>query len=176
MVVFCCKYGTPYGGTRDSEQLRRDTIWGYPEYGASNCVRHMVLNGFNSSSDFSRFHTVHGKSSNHLCASAVGVSSDSVFPSTITHWGVVGKCRQRRSVGGQGWRFGKHREASLIKKEYCRLSASPHSVQVTPPEPDPQLPREGRPIGAHPWDTGGQLVPGKQASIALRGRAFALET
>ena len=24
------------------------------------------------------------------------------------------------------------REASLIKKEYCRLSASPHSLQVTP--------------------------------------------
>ena len=42
---FAVKYGTPYGGIRDSEQLRRDTIWGYPEYGASNCVRHMVSPG-----------------------------------------------------------------------------------------------------------------------------------
>ena len=42
---FAVKYGVPYGGIRDSEQLRRDTIWGYPEYGASNCVRHMVSPG-----------------------------------------------------------------------------------------------------------------------------------
>ena len=34
-----------YGGIRDSEQLHRDTIWGYPEYRASNCVRHMVSPG-----------------------------------------------------------------------------------------------------------------------------------
>ena len=39
---FAVKYGVPYGGIRDSEQLRRDTIWGYPEYEASNCVHHMV--------------------------------------------------------------------------------------------------------------------------------------
>ena len=39
---FAVKYGMPYGGILDSEQLRRDTIWGYLEYGASNCVRHMV--------------------------------------------------------------------------------------------------------------------------------------
>ena len=45
MVVFAVKYETPYGGIPDSEQLRRDTIWGYPEYGASNCVRHMVSPG-----------------------------------------------------------------------------------------------------------------------------------
>ena len=42
---FAVKYETPYGGIWDSEQLRRDTIWGYPEYGASNCVRHMVSPG-----------------------------------------------------------------------------------------------------------------------------------
>ena len=42
---FALKYGTPYGGIRDSEQLRRDTIWGYPEQGASNCVRHIVSPG-----------------------------------------------------------------------------------------------------------------------------------
>ena len=35
----------PYGGIRDSEQLRRDTIWGYPEHGASNCMRHIVPPG-----------------------------------------------------------------------------------------------------------------------------------
>ena len=34
------------------------------------------------------------------------------------------------------------REASLIKKEYCRLSASPHSLQVTPSRARPYL--EGR--------------------------------
>ena len=51
-LFFAVKYETPYGGIRDSEQLRRDTIWGYPEYGASNCVRHMVspgLDGLNMS-------------------------------------------------------------------------------------------------------------------------------
>ena len=42
---FAVKYGVPYGGIRDSEQIRRDTIWGYPEYGASNCVHHMVSLG-----------------------------------------------------------------------------------------------------------------------------------
>ena len=44
------------------------------------------------------------------------------------------------SVHGEGRKFGAlarppylpDREASLIKKEYCRLSASPHSLQVTP--------------------------------------------
>ena len=45
MVVFVVKYGALYGGIPDSEQLGRDTIWGYPEYGASNCVRHMVSPG-----------------------------------------------------------------------------------------------------------------------------------
>ena len=44
-LFFAVKYEMPYGGIRDSEQLRRDTIWGYPEYGASNCVRHMVSPG-----------------------------------------------------------------------------------------------------------------------------------
>ena len=44
-LFFAVKYETPYGGIRDSEQLRRDTIWGYPEYRASNCVRHMVSPG-----------------------------------------------------------------------------------------------------------------------------------
>ena len=48
------------------------------------------------------------------------------------------------------------REASLIKKEYCRLSASPQSLQVTPSRARPYLLREGRPIGAHLWDSGGQ--------------------
>ena len=38
------------------------------------------------------WHTVHGKSSDHLCICAVGVSSDSDFPSTIAHWGAVDKC------------------------------------------------------------------------------------
>ena len=41
-------------------------------------------------------------------------------------------------------------------KEYCRLSASPHSLQVTPSRARPYLLREGRPIGAHLWDSGGQ--------------------
>ena len=45
MVVFVVKYGALYGGIPDSEQLGTDTIWGYPEYGASNCVRHMVSPG-----------------------------------------------------------------------------------------------------------------------------------
>ena len=44
-LFFAVKYGVPYGGTRHSEQLRRDTIWGYPEYGASNWLRHMVSPG-----------------------------------------------------------------------------------------------------------------------------------
>ena len=44
-LFFAVKYETPYRGIQDSEQLRRDTIWGYPEYGASNCVRHMVSPG-----------------------------------------------------------------------------------------------------------------------------------
>ena len=41
-LFFAVKYGAPYGGIRDSEQLRRDTIWGYPEYGASSCVCYTV--------------------------------------------------------------------------------------------------------------------------------------
>ena len=28
-----------------SDQLRRDTIWVYPEYGASSCVQHIVSQG-----------------------------------------------------------------------------------------------------------------------------------
>ena len=68
------------------------------------------------------------------------------------------------------------REASLMKKEYCRLSASPHSLQVTPSRARPYLLRGGqanwRPsLGLR----GSAESPGKQASIALRGRAFALE-
>ena len=43
MVVFVVKYGALYGGIPDSEQLGTDTIWGYPEYGAS--VRHIVSPG-----------------------------------------------------------------------------------------------------------------------------------
>ena len=43
MVVFVVKYGALYGGIPDSEQLGTDTIWGYPEYGAS--VRHLVSPG-----------------------------------------------------------------------------------------------------------------------------------
>ena len=45
MVIFVVKYGALYGGIPDSEQPDRDTIWGYPEYGESNCVRHMVSPG-----------------------------------------------------------------------------------------------------------------------------------
>ena len=45
MVVFVVKYGALYGGIPDSEQLGTNTIWGYPEYGASNCVHHMVSAG-----------------------------------------------------------------------------------------------------------------------------------
>ena len=45
MFVFVVKYGVLYRGIPDSEQLDTDTIWGYPEYGASNCVRHMVSPG-----------------------------------------------------------------------------------------------------------------------------------
>ena len=44
-LFFAVKYGAPYGGIQNSEQLCRDTIWGYLEYGASNCVRHMVSPG-----------------------------------------------------------------------------------------------------------------------------------
>ena len=42
---FCCKIWSAIWGIPDSEQLGTDTIWGYPEYGASNCVRHMVSPG-----------------------------------------------------------------------------------------------------------------------------------
>ena len=45
MVVFVVKYRALYGGIPDSEQLGTDTIWRYPEYGASNCVCHMVSPG-----------------------------------------------------------------------------------------------------------------------------------
>ena len=44
-LFFAVKYGMPYGSIRDSEQLCIDTIWGYPEYGASNCVRYVVSPG-----------------------------------------------------------------------------------------------------------------------------------
>ena len=40
MIVFAVKYGMPYGGIRDSEPVRRDAIYGYPKYAASNCVCH----------------------------------------------------------------------------------------------------------------------------------------
>ena len=36
------------------------------------------------------------------------------------------------------------RETSLIKKEYCRLSASPHSLQVTPSRARPPLVKGGQ--------------------------------
>ena len=36
------------------------------------------------------------------------------------------------------------REASLIKKEYCRLSVSPHSLQVTPSRARPPLVKGGQ--------------------------------
>ena len=44
---FAVKYEAPYmyGGIRDAEQLCRDTIWGYLEYGASNCMHYMVSPG-----------------------------------------------------------------------------------------------------------------------------------
>ena len=44
-LFFAVKYGTQYGGIRDSERLQRNTILGYPEYGASNCVRHRMSPG-----------------------------------------------------------------------------------------------------------------------------------
>ena len=77
-------------------------------------------------------HTVHGKSSDYLCASAVGVSADSVFPSTIADWGAVGGESGR--IGALHWSPSRHRmdnrespdrEASLIKKEYCRCGPHP---------------------------------------------------
>ena len=61
------------------------------------------------------------------------------------------------------------REARLIKKEYCRMSASPHPPQATPPEIDLHPPREGMPIGAHPWDPGGQPVPGQTSPHCIAG-------
>ena len=39
---FAVKDGTPYGGIQDSEQLCRDSIWGYLEYGARSCIHHMT--------------------------------------------------------------------------------------------------------------------------------------
>ena len=42
---FCCKIRSAIWGIPDSEQLGTDTIWGYPEYGAS--VRHVVSPGLN---------------------------------------------------------------------------------------------------------------------------------
>ena len=37
-----------------------------------------------------------------FCACAVVVSTHSDFPSTIAHWGAVGKCRLRKLVGRKG--------------------------------------------------------------------------
>ena len=58
----------------------------------------------------------------------------------------------------------------LIKKEYCRLSVSPHSLQVTPSRARPPLVKGGQ-ANWHPslglW--GSAESPGTQASIALRG-------
>ena len=54
--------------------------------------------------------------------------------------------------------FAQGSKKKLIKKEHCRLIASPHSPQVTPSRAGPYLSREGRPIGARLWDSGGQLV------------------
>ena len=56
-LFFAAKYGAPYGGIRYSEQLRRDTILGYPECGTSNCVRHMVSPGLDGLTDFGLLHT-----------------------------------------------------------------------------------------------------------------------
>ena len=53
-LFFAVKYRVPYEGIRDSEQLRRGTIWGYPEYGASNCVLHMVSPGLDGLNNFAR--------------------------------------------------------------------------------------------------------------------------
>ena len=41
-----------------------------------------------------------------FCACAVVASTDSVFPSTITHWGAVVKGPLRRSVGGESGTIG----------------------------------------------------------------------
>ena len=66
-----------------------------------------------------------------FCACAVVASTDSVFPSTVAHWGAVVRVHSvGRWVGNQG-RLGPGREASLIKKEYCRCG--PHPPQVTSP-------------------------------------------
>ena len=68
------------------------------------------------------------------------------------------------------------REASLIKKEYCRLSPSPHSLQVTPSRARPPLVKRGQANWCPSLGLRGSAESlGKQASIALRGRAFALE-
>ena len=64
------------------------------------------------------------------------------------------------------------REASLIKKEYCRLSASP---QVTPSRARPHPPREGRPIGTHPWDPGVNRVPGQTSPHCTVGACLRTE-
>ena len=83
-------------------------------------------------------HTVQGKSWDHFCASAEGAVSDSVFPSMIAHCGAIGMGR-RSTVG---W-------------------VRPHTPCKWPlSRASPYLLREGRPIGAHLWDSGGQLVSG----------------
>ena len=42
----------------DTAERRRHTIWGYPEYGASNCVRHKVSPGLDGlkGACFTSFH------------------------------------------------------------------------------------------------------------------------
>ena len=44
-IVFAVKDGMPYGSIWDSEQLRKDAKWGYPEYEASNACTIWCLPG-----------------------------------------------------------------------------------------------------------------------------------
>ena len=77
------------------------------------------------------FHKYRGLLS-RMCTSQI-----SSFPQSITdrtemlHWHKI-NCSHLEVVRKTTGMYLPDREASLIKKEYCRLSASPHSLQVTP--------------------------------------------
>ena len=111
-----------------------------------------------------------------FCACAVVASTDSVFPSTVAHWGTIVKGPLRRSVGGESgtigalhWLPSRHlpdREASLIKKEYCRCG--PHPPQATSPRARPPLVKGAGLIGPPFPEFRGRPLR-LMASIALWG-------
>ena len=104
-------------------------------------------------------------------ASALAVYTDSVSPSSVDHRCAVGKFAPRRWVGksqriAEVWRPPlPDREASLIKKEYCRCL--PHPLQVISSGARPHLLRERATLAAPPDPRGWSLR--LMTSIALRG-------